>query len=242
MASGNPFRERLRRRDATFKTVARNANEHGKDGGSNTDLAIGPDYLWIAFDFSVPLSWISSVEPLGPGFIVVWDNPIEKSEEWASFCFLRTGWGYDTKKRDEVVGLIRDAASKATWRPLVREVSVAQTAPSCQKCADPNPRVYDFMWYTSFLTYSIGKPDRVLLCPSHGASRVRVVTIYNLLLGNLGFGVFVSPVVSLRNLRAARAGEALRAIETYAWIAVAFLPYALLAWLVGLSLWTAFTL
>jgi hypothetical protein len=238
--SDNPFRQPLRRRNTNFKTYARQADHRGKDAGGNTDFAIGDDYLWIAFDFSVPLAWIRTVEPLGPGFLIAWDNPIQKSEEWAAFCFLRTGWGYNTKKRDDVMGRVRDAVAKAAHRPLAREVSVAETVPACQTCAAPDPKVFDYTWYTCFLAYAIAKSDRRLLCRPHAATRLRMVSVYNLLLGNLGWGVFVSPVFSYRNIRSAREGGAIEAFEAHAWTLVAAVPWGLLAWLVGWSLWTAF--
>ena len=68
-----------------------------------------------------------------------------------------------------------------------------------------------------------------------------MVTVYNLVLGNLGFGVFVSPVISLRNIRAARRLGAISAAEAAFWSALAFWPYALLATLVGWSVWYAVT-
>jgi hypothetical protein len=135
---------------------------------------------------------------------------------------------------------VREAVSRATERPLVREVSLAQTIPACQKCVDPNPRVFDFTWYTCFLAYAIAKSDRRLLCRSDAASRLRLVTAYNLLFGNLGFGIFASPMISFRNIRAAREGGAVEALESHAWTVVAFLPYGLLAVMVGWSLWMAF--
>jgi hypothetical protein len=137
---------------------------------------------------------------------------------------------------------LRVAVAKAAARPLAREVSLAQTLPSCQKCADPNPGIYDFTWFTSFLAFAIAKPDRRLLCRTDAASRLRMVTVYNLLFGNLGWGVFASPVISFRNIRTARQGGAVERLESYAWTAVAFVPYGCLAALVAWSLWTALSL
>lgn len=241
MSSPNPFRQTLRRRDATYKTYARNGNEHGKDGGSNTDFAIGNDYLWIRFDLSIPLVWITAVEQFGPGFLVAWQNPTDHTEECASFCFLRTGWGYNVKKRDEVLRRLREAVAKAATRPRLAEVSRAETDPACQRCADPNARTIDFTWFSCFLAYSISKSDRRLLCPSCTSSRLRLVTIYNLLIGNLGWGIFASPMISFRNITAARAFASMHLLERWAWI-LAFLPYAVLAWMAGWSLWTAFNM
>jgi hypothetical protein len=98
MTVDNPFRQPLRRANVHFKTVIREANNDGKDAGGNTDFAIGKDYLWIAFYFSVPLAWITSVRPLGPGFLIAWRDPIAKREEFATFCILRQA-GATTRKK-----------------------------------------------------------------------------------------------------------------------------------------------
>lgn len=233
----NPFRQPLRRKNALYKTYVRNALANGKDAGSNTNFAIGKDYLWIAFDFSVPLAWIREVAPLGPGFVVTWDNPIERREESAAFCILRTGWGYNTKKRDDLVRRVREAVSQTTFRPTPETVAVAATASSCQVCPSRDPRVFDFQWFTSFLVYSINKPDRRVLCLEHGASRFRMVTAYNLVAGNLGVGALVSPVISIRNIRHTRGSGAISRPEAVVWTTLALWPYLILGWLIAGSLW-----
>jgi len=60
------------------------------------------------------------------------------------------------------------------------------------------------------------------LCLAHGARRVRLITTYNLLFGNLGFGVFASPVISFRNIRGARALGAIGPLEAGIWFAFTF--------------------
>ena len=241
MAVENPFRQPLRRKNVHFKTVVREGNAEGKDAGGNTDFAIGDDYLWIAFDFSVPLTWITRVEPLGPGFLVVWRNPITREEEGASFCILRTGWGYNSKKRDDLVRRVQEAVAKAAVRPAKPEIAAARAIPACQSCGDLKPHVFDFTWLTSVLAYTINKPDRRLLCRPHGARRLRAVTLYNLIMGNLGWGVFASPIINLRNIRMAQQAGAINKVEASIWIAVAFWPYAMLLAAVSWSLWFAFT-
>jgi hypothetical protein len=241
LTADNPFRQPLRRRNVHYKTYVREATAEGKDAGSNTDFAIGDDYLWIAFDFSIPLAWITQVEPLGPGFLVAWNNPISKQEEWASFCILRTGWGYNRKKRDDLVRRVREAVANAEARPVLPQITKAETVPGCQRCGDLNPQVFDFTWFTCFLAYFISKPDRRLLCRRHGAQRLRMITAYNLVFGNLGLGVFASPMINFRNIRAARQAGAIGGFEAGVWMAVSFWPYALIAAAVTRSLWFAFT-
>ena len=212
------------------------ANDAGKDAGGNTDFAIGNEYLWIAFDFSVPLAWITSVQPLGPGFEVAWRNPLENREECAAFCILRSGWGYNTKKRDELMQRVRDAVSKADARPMPEKVAIVEHHAGCQKCGDPKPHVIDYQWFTCWIGWFISKSDRRVLCARHAASRLRFATLYNSIFGNIGFGAFVSPVISWRNIRGVRATGAISAPEAALWMALASWPYAvivvMLAWVV----------
>jgi len=220
-----------------FKTTVRIADERGKDAGGNTDFAFGDEYLWISFDFSVPLAWIREVEPLGPGFEIVWENPIENREESAAFCILRTGWGYNTKKRDELMQRVRDAVSKADARPMPQKIAVAEMRAGCQVCGEAQTRTFDFQWFTSFMVITISKPDRRVLCSRHAATRTRLVTLYNTILGNLGFGAFVSPVISWRNIRDVRAAGAISAPEAAIWMALASWPYLLIAAMLGWVVW-----
>ncbi|HYM60405.1 MAG TPA: hypothetical protein VEZ11_05885 [Thermoanaerobaculia bacterium] len=241
MPSDNPFRQPLRRKDVLFKTTVRQANADGKDAGGNTDFAISNDYLWIAFYFSVPLAWIRDIEPLGPGFVVTWENRLENREESAAFCILRSGWGYNTKKRDDLVRRLRDAAGKAGAGPVSAQIAAAPGMTTCQLCGALSPRVFDFSWFTSFLAFAISIPDRRVLCLPHAASRLRAVTVYNLIIGNLGFGMFVSPIVSLGNILQVRRTGAITKPETAFWTALVFWPYLLMATLVGWSIWYAIT-
>jgi hypothetical protein len=227
MSSDNPFRQPLRRKDVLFKTVVRQANAQGKDAGGNTDFAISSEYLWIAFYLSVPLAWIRDVEPLGPGFMVVWENPLEKREEAAAFCILRTGWGYNTRKRDDLVRRLREATGNAETAHVPARIPAVPSTPSCQVCGELNSRVFDFSWFTSFMVLAISKPDRRVLCLLHAASRLRAVTVYNLIIGNLGLGVFVSPMVSLRNIQQARGAGAITKRESAFWTVLVFWPYVL---------------
>jgi hypothetical protein len=229
MSTDNPFRQRLRRADVSFKTWLREADARGRDAGGNTDFAVGRDYLWIAFDFSVPLRWIQNVGPVGPGFTVVWRNAITGSEEQAFFCVLRTGWGYNTKKRDKVVALVREAISKSSALPPQRTVTAAEVLPSCEKCGELSPEVYDLSWFTSVIMYAIRKSDRRVLCRSHGAVRVRIVTVYNLTFGNLGIGLLASPVISYRNINAGKQNGAIGRVEAAVWMVLVTWPYLLVA-------------
>jgi hypothetical protein len=185
----------------------------------------------------VPLAWIRAVEPLGPGFEIVWENPIENREESAAFCILRSGWGYNTKKRDELMQRVRDAVSRADARPTPQKIAVVEMRAGCQVCGEAHAHTFDFDWFTCFVVHFIAKSDRRVLCARHGASRLRLVTLYNTIVGNLGLGMFVSPVISWRNIRGVRAAGAISAPEAAIWMALASWPYLLIAWMLGWVVW-----
>jgi hypothetical protein len=66
-----------------------------------------------------------------------------------------------------------------------------------------------------------------------------MVVIYNSVLGNLGLGVFISPVISFRNIRRSHMIGAISGGEAAMWSILSFWPYAALAALVAWSLWLA---
>jgi len=185
----------------------------------------------------VPLAWIREVEPLGPGFVIAWDNPVENQLESAAFCVLKTGWGYNTKKRDDLVRLVREAVSKAEARPVPQKITAVENTAACQVCGEINPRSFDFQWFTSFMVFSISKPDRRILCSRHAASRLRIVTLYNTTVGNLGLGAFVSPVISFHNIQQVRAAGAVTLPETVIWMTLMSWPYLLIATMLGWVIW-----
>ena len=236
-AASNPFRRHLRRKDVSFKTTVRGANSEGKDNNSgNTDFALNEDYLWISYDFSVPLAWITDVGDLGPGFMVGWSNPIERVEEAAAFC-VRTFFGYNRKRRDDLVRRVREAAERAHQRPQPAIAAAAATIPRCQVCSATSPHQYDFEWMFSVGHLLLSKPDRRLLCPKHAGWRARLLFASNLITANLGFGFFISPIINLRNVQVARKGHALNRFEAALWITLGFFPYALIAWMLGWVVW-----
>ena len=233
----NPFRRPLRRKDVSFKTTVRGANAQGKDDDSgNTDFALNDEYLWTSYDFSVPLAWIKDVRDVGPGFMVSWNNPIENVNEAAVFC-VRTFFGYNRKKRDDLVRRVREAAARAHQRPQPVPVAAAVAIPRCQACGATSPHQYDFTWMFSVVHFVLTKPDRRLLCPPHARWRARQVFASNLILANLGFGFFVSPIFAIANRLEARKGDALGRFEAALWVTLAFFPYALIAWMLGWVVW-----
>jgi hypothetical protein len=237
LAASNPFRRRLRRKDASFKTTVRGANSEGKDNDSgNTDFALNDEYLWLSYDFSVPLAWITNVGNVGPGFMVSWNNPIEGVEEASTFC-VRTFFGYNRKRRDELVRRVLEAAQRAHKRPQPAVAAAAATIPRCQSCGITSPHLYDFQWIFSVGHLMLSKPDRRLLCAAHARWRARLLFASNLIAANLGFGFFVSPIINLSNVQEARKADALGRVEAAFWIILGFFPYALLAWLLGWVVW-----
>jgi hypothetical protein len=239
--TANPFRHPLRRKEANFKTSVWQANEEGKDSSAGkTDFAVGDEYVWLAFDFSVPLRWVTAVEERGPGFLVAWENPINHTDEAATFC-VRTMFGYDRKRRDEIVKLVNGAVVKAKSLPQPQVVAAAETTPRCEVCGARNPGFYEFQWMTSVAAFLISKPDRRVLCPHHAKWRTRRVCLTNLITSNLGFGAFVSPIVNFANVREGQKRGGVRRPEAYVWIVLGSGPYIVLATLVGWAIWFAIT-
>jgi hypothetical protein len=239
--TANPFRHPLYRNSASFRTTVWQANDEGKDTSSGkTDFAIGDDYLWISYDFSVPLQWITLVEDRGPGFVIAWRNHLTGANEAAAFC-VRTAFGYDRKRRDELVALVKSAITSARSRPGNATVAQAEAAPRCEVCGAPNPHVYEFTWMASVFMFLLSKPNRRVLCTQHAKWRTRRVVFTNLIISNLGLGVLISPIFCLRNIREARKGGAISAVEAALWLMVGFVPYLAIGYLVGWSIWYAIT-
>jgi hypothetical protein len=234
-AISNPFRQPLRRKNTTFKTVVWQANDKGKDASAGkTDFGLNAEYVWLAFDFSVPLRWVTSIEDLGPGFAISWRNAIDDTEETAAFC-VRTAFGYNRKRRDEIVVKLREAVAAARSRPQPAVVTKAELIATCEFCGELQPAVYEFRWFISVLQYLIDKPDRRVLCRTHAKWRARRLFLSNLVTSNLGFGAFVSPFINLHNVRQARKNEAIGAIEGAIWIALGCAPYAAIAYMLWLT-------
>ena len=236
MLTGNPFRQKLDRKAAKVKTTVWSANNQGKDASvGKTDFAFSDQFLWIAWDFSIPLAWIVSVDIIGPGFQVVWDNPIDNHKEAAVFC-IRTMFGYNTKDRDDLVQKLREAVAHAEAMPLPTVAAAAATSGTCQRCGVQQALTYDFEWFISVLMYWIKKPSRSVLCRDHAKLRLLLVVVTNFFLGNLGIGIVMSPIINLANVGEARNKGAIGSGMARALMTIGFLPYllpvALVAWVV----------
>lgn len=239
MPDANPFRRPLRRKEVTFKTTVWQANAEGKDNSTGkTDFALNDEYLWTSYDFSVPLAWITAVQTLGPGFLVAWKNPLDHTEEASAFC-VRTMFGYNRKRRDQLVERVEQAVAQAKKRPAPVAAATTVAIPRCQVCSATDSRLYDFEWMISVVALMLNKPDRRLLCLRHAKWRARRVLLSNLVTSNLGFGAFISPIVNLRNIQEAQKGPALASVEARLWMAIGFAPYAVFAYLVGWAIWYA---
>jgi hypothetical protein len=237
LATTNPFRQRLRKRDVAFHTVVRLANESGKDSsGGNTDLALSDDFLWIAYDFSIPLQWLTSVETLGPGFLVAWDNPLKNVREAATFC-VRRFFGYDLKKRDDIVARVDRARAAAEQRPAPAILSSPAASRSCESCGDRDARAYDFQWVFTFAMVFLTKPDRRTLCAAHARWRLLLNAASNLVLGTFGFGVFVAPAATFSATRQLYRAKALPFAAAAIVATIALIPYMLILYLAGWGIW-----
>ena len=56
-------------------------------------------------------------------------------------------------------------------------------------------------------------------------------------MGNLGFGAFMSPIISLSNIRQVRTAGAMTLPETLIWMTLISWPYLLIATMLGWVIW-----
>lgn len=216
------------------------ANEKGKDSSAGkTDLALNDDYLWLSYDFSVPLAWVTAVEPLGPGFLVAWRNELSDEDEGGIFC-IRKMFGYNTAARDALVERIERARAAAEHRPKPMVVASAAVMQTCERCGSTSPTVYDFDWVFTVIQFLIKKPDRRTLCPGHARLRFLKLLVSNLTLGVPGIGILASPIASFAAAKQLRRSGALGIVSFPVAAVLAFLPYGLVVWAVTASLWEAF--
>jgi hypothetical protein len=236
--NSNPFRQKLDRKQVKYKTSVWPADSQGKASSQVRVLfALSDDYIWLSQDFSVPLSWLLSITEVGPGFLLTWKNPISSQNERAAFC-IRTFFGYNKDKRDEIIQVVRQAMARAAVIPVRPEIALSEVSAICEKCGAQQAQVYDFQWLISVWLIWIKKPSRETLCHSHAKNRLLQVFASNFLLGNLGVGVFGSPLINLSNVNEAYIKGAISAGLASVFKAIGFIPYLLIA---GLFVWTVIT-
>jgi len=194
--NSNPFGQPLPKQNVVFKARLWLANESGKDSSAGDLRAVATrDYLWLGRDLSVPLAWIESVESVGPGFRIQWENKLESVREHGVFC-VRTMFGYDKTRRDAVVAQLRELASSAASAGAPAQVRQSESELRCQVCAAPGAQQYDFRRILNVLFYWVSRPERVVLCSDHARGRLLRVLLGNSLFGTLGLpGAFFTPYV-----------------------------------------------
>lgn len=222
-----------------YKGKAWNADAKGKNTTSNYfPLIIGPEYIWLGPTFSIPLDWQVVAEPLGPGFKLIWHNVYENKNEAMALC-IRTFFGYDKEKRDEIVRLVNQA-SKTRASVVTPETAstVSVTASQCEACGATGARLYDYHTVMSyFFSYSC-KMRRHVLCTNHGRSKMLRYFIGNILLGSWGFsGLF--GLDNLANCKMAYRNGAISKGQATIYSVLTFMPLFLLLSLIAFSIYSA---
>lgn len=217
----NVFRDPLPHAGIEIKQRVWNATVAGKDNSrGDLTLTATKEKLWISNVASIPLAWFTSFEPVGPGFRIIWLNKVSAKEESATFC-IRTFFGYDTVRRDQLLQRLSDLAARARERnstPLCSTV----TGAVCEQCG-VSAVLVDLPKITNFLVYWIRRTDRRILCVSHARSAIRANAIRNTLMGTVGIpGVFATPRVVWQT------AAPLSRQERLTWAFIAALPGALL--------------
>lgn len=231
MTTSNPFRQPLRRGEVDFHVTVHHADATGKDrsSGSATDFAINRDYLWIASDFSVPLAWIESAAPVGPGFAVIWQSPLTGKRERATLCARRL-FGYNLKQRDELVARINAARVEAKKRPAPVVVASAAVTQVCERCGAPNAITCDYVYVVTFLLLFVSKPDRRIFCPHHARIFSALNAAANFVLGSLRIAIIFAPMATVATTRRLKYQRVLSPAAAYATITFALMPYLLVLW------------
>ncbi|MGV8039094.1 MAG: hypothetical protein AB2L07_03140 [Thermoanaerobaculaceae bacterium] len=192
--STNPFRQPVPKSGVLLTAKLWTANHKGKDDSrASLQIMATSEYVWLGRDLSIPVAWLKGLEAVGPGFRLAWSNPIDQSEEHAFFC-IRTFFGYNTQKRDELLARLGELAAASKANPVPPVVQQTAAVVQCEVCGSPLAEQYNLHWYINVLFYWVSRPDRKLLCRDCASSKVRLMLLSNSLLGSLGFpGAIVGP-------------------------------------------------
>jgi hypothetical protein len=212
------------------------ARSDGKDSSQGkTRIVADHDYIWFGRDLSVPLAWISEVSAVGPGFQVVWEDRTSGTIEAGVFC-IRTMFGYNLEKRDQVVSTLGDLVSAVRSVGASQTIAAAEQTSTCDVCGSAEASVYDFEWIINVLFYWMRKPGRQVLCKFHANRNLRKEMLSNALLGSLGLpGLFMTPIITVTQGRAAVRANLLLPFEIFVYFLLSLVPAALLVWLMVIT-------
>ena len=204
--STNPFAQPFPSHGIVFKARFYRAKESGKNLSSTGFKVVATsDYLWLGRELSVPLVWISSIVPVGPGFRLEWDNRITSVREVEFYC-VRSMLGYNRTRRDRIVAELQNLVSHAAKVPPVAPVWQSEKEARCQICNSANAHQYDFILFFNLLLYSVSQSERRIFCAEHARKRLLQVLLSNTLLGTLGLpGALVTPLLVFRQGQCGRA-------------------------------------
>jgi len=221
-ATTNPYRQPRAKSDIRLQCRIWNATPKGQDASSgNSQLVANDAFVWLGNDFSVPLQWLTTVRPIGPGFCLEWRDPSTGANESASFC-IRTFFGYDTRRRDAVVTALRDLVGSADSAG-VPGASAAASALVCETCGAPAVAQLNVAEVRNLLLLFSSKTRRHVVCPLHARSAVRAACFHNALLGSWGIpGIVTTP------LGAWSIASGLPAVERVFWVILSAVPLLLL--------------
>jgi len=228
------FREPLPRTGIVLQQRVWNATPEGKDASrGDFKLIATNEKLWISNVLSIPLSWFVAFEPVGPGFRIRWTNKLTGVEEGATLC-VRTFFGYDTARRDELVKQLAELSARArTATP-----SPAATSPAnlrCERCDSTAVTLLDLPKITNFLVYWIHRTDRRLLCAQHAQAAIRANALRNALTGTIGIpGAVVTPLAVWKTAAKLSFGERIALTSLAVLPAVLLLAFVL--WGITLNL------
>ncbi|MCP4155172.1 MAG: hypothetical protein GY757_46030 [bacterium] len=237
MHTQNPFERKKPKQDVYFRGRVWYADEKGKDEG-NTPLpiVIGPEYIWFSRDFSIPLAWVTNVQAQGSGFYLEWKNELNGESEGNIFC-VRTFFGYNTEKRDEIIEAVREARQHCLSMGQTAETAAA-IPKVCEKCQAEDAGLYDFLRVFSYaFNYSV-TTKRIVLCKRHGGSAFFKYYFLNLFFGFFGIWGVIG-YGNWNNAKMLYQNQAITSGRLLFYKSLALLPLALLLTLIMWAIFSA---
>jgi len=200
-------------------------------------VVIGPEYVWLGRELSIPLDWSLRMEVLGPGFALSWINPLNQKQEVMFLC-IRTFFGYDKDKTGKFRQALETAVGQFKGHSTYVTGQEVSSATACQICGAFPAQIYDFDSTLSFFLSFWIRPKRYLLCPLHGG-RVFFRTFWiNMVLSFFGVVGWLG-VTNRKNCRTAFSNGALSEFQKKLHLTATLLPAAMLLFLILLVIFNS---
>lgn len=188
MDQENIFEKEKPKTDIFFRGRVWNADRHGKcTGDGDYTMIVGSEYIWFSVYKTIPLYWVTEVEPVGPGFQITWKNDVNGEIIKNTFC-IRKLFFHDEEKRDRIIQAIKLAKERAEQTGAQRRDASKLV---CFECGSTDIDVYNFIKVSSIAFYAERQIDRILLCRKHALPVFKYIFFSNIILSFLGLMPFL---------------------------------------------------